>query len=178
MALDNTYADADLAAGKLGSAAHINGAVKLTAVQSWAVAAADAAGKVYRVFPDIPTDAIITSLWIMNEAVTGATGALIGFYQSLKFDGVGAIIGSGNQLHTNFNLSSANAIASNYVDAMPAVVIADREKSIWELLSFTQYPYTATGPKPSSVDLCLTMVNKTTVATGNIVMKLEYIRST
>jgi hypothetical protein len=170
------YADADLAAGKLGSAAHVGGVQEFCAIQAFAVAAADAAGTIYRVFPDIPSDAIVTELHIMNEAVTGATGALIGIYNSIKFDGVGAIIGSGNQFHTNFDLSSANAIASGFVNAMPAVTIPNREVALWELVSFTQYPYTATGPKPNSFDICLTMANKTTVATGNVVMRLRYVR--
>jgi hypothetical protein len=177
MAVYNDYVDANLVLKKLGNAPLVSGAAVITAIQAWSVAATDDATSVYRVFPNIPSDAIILSLEIMNEAVTGATGALIGLYKSKSFDGVGAILGSGNQFHTNFNLSSANAIASNWVDAMPAVSIANREVSLWSLASEQQAPPASSyGPKGSSYDICLTMVNKTTVATGAIVMKLSYIR--
>ena len=175
----NVYANADVAAGKIGAAANVGGVPEYVGIVSFAVAAADAAGTVYRVFPNMPSDAIITSLDIMNDAVTGATGALIGLYQALKFDGIGAIIGSGNQFHTNFDLSSANAIASGFVNAMPAVSIANRGVQLYTLVSQTQYPgpsSSLTGPKASSYDVCLTMANKTTTATGNIVMRIKYVR--
>ena len=180
MAVYNNYVNANLVLGKIGSASLIGGVQQITAIQEWGVAAGDDAGSIYRVFPNIPSDAIITSLEIMNDAVTGATGALIGLYESLSFDGVGAIIASGNQFHTNFNLSSANAIAGGFVNAMPAVSIANRISQLWQLAGETQAPVAPgagqTGPKGSSYDICLTMVNKTTVATGNIVMRLSYVR--
>jgi hypothetical protein len=172
----NVYANTDVQAGKIGAAANVSGVKQFEAIIAWSVAAADAAGTVYRVFSNIPSDAIITSLDIMNEAVTGATGALIGLYNSLKFDGVGGILGSGNQFHTNFDLSSANAISSGFVNAMPAVSIANRAVQLYSLVGQVQYPASTTGPKASAYDVCLTMANKTTVATGAVVMRMRYVR--
>ena len=169
------YVNADLIAGRIGAAANVSGVKQFEAISAWAVAAADAAGTIYRVFPNIPSDAIITSLDIMNEAVTGASGALIGLYKTVENGG--AIIGSGNQFNTNFDLSTANAIASGFVNAMPAVSIPNRAVQLYTLVSQVQYPTTTgTGPKDSSYDICVTMANKTTVATGNIVMRLKFVR--
>ena len=176
MAVVNAYVDANLAATppKLGSAALVSGAASFTVVQAWQIAAADSASSVYRVFKGIPSDAIITSLEVLNDAVAGATAGLVGLYNVLDFDGVGAIIGSGNQLNASFAFSSANAIASGWANLLTAVSIANKEKQLWELASQTQAPGTA-GPKASAYDICVTMVGMTT-NTANIALKMSYIR--
>ena len=176
MAVYNNYVDTNILAGKLANAALVSGVVQVTAVQKWSIAAGDDATSIFRVFKGIDSDSIIVDIEIMNDAVTGATGALIGLYNVLDFDGVGAIIASGNQFNTNFNLSSANAIATGWVTCYTAAAIADREKSLWELAAQTQAPGAA-GPKAPAYDICLTMVNKTASATGDVVMKLTYLRA-
>ena len=60
MAVINAYVDANLALGKIGSAALISGAVEVKAIQSFTIGASDSASSVYRVFKGIPSDAIIT----------------------------------------------------------------------------------------------------------------------
>ena len=170
----NVYVNSDVQAGKISSGGTVSGVKSFHATVAWSVASTDAAGTIYRVFPNVPSDAIVTSLDIMNGAVTGASGALIGLYVPSEFGS--GIIGSGNQFHTGFDLSSANAIAGGYVNAMPAVSILNRDNQLWDLAGQVQYPTSTTGPKAPAYDICLTMVNKTTVATGDICMRLKYIR--
>ena len=174
MAVVNNYVDTNVLAGKLGNAALVGGAVPIVAVQAWVVDAADSAASIYRVFKGIPSDAIILDIEVLNEAVTGVSAALVGLYDVLDFDGVGAIIGSGNQLCAGFNLASANTIASRWATMLTAPTIANREKQLWELASQTQAPGAA-GPKASAYDICLTCPSMTT-NTAAIAMKLTYVR--
>jgi hypothetical protein len=174
MAVINAYVDANLALGKIGSAALINGVPKITVIQSFTIGASDSAASVYRVFKGIPSDAIILSIKILNDAVAGVTAGLIGLYDVLDFDGKGAIIGSGNQLCAGFNFSSANTIASVPAEALTAVAVANREKQLWELASQTQAPGAA-GPKAPAYDICLTMASMTT-NTANICVIMDYVR--
>ena len=129
MAVVNAYVDTNVVAGKLSSAALVGGVPVIKAIQSFAIGASDSASSVYRVFKGIPSDAIVLSIKILNEAVAGVTAGLIGLYNVLDFDGTGAIIGSGNQLSAGFNFSNANAIASAPAEALTAVSIANRENS-------------------------------------------------
>ena len=174
MAVVNAYVDANVSAGKLGSAALVGGVPVIKAIQSFAIGASDSASSVYRVFKGIPSDAIVLSIKILNEAVAGVTAGLIGLYNVLDFDGKGAIIGSGNQLSAGFAFSSANTIASAPAEALTVVSIANREKSLWELASQTQYPGAA-GPKAPAYDICITMVSMTTNS-ANICVELTYVR--
>ena len=174
MAVINAYVDANLALGKIGNAALISGAVEVKAIQSFTIGASDSASSVYRVFKGIPSDAIITSLKILNDAVAGVTAGLIGLYDVLDFDGKGAIIGSGNQLNAGFGFNSANTIASAPAEALTAVTIANREKQLWELAAQTQAPGAA-GPKAPAYDICLTMPSMTT-NTANICIIMTYVR--
>ena len=174
MAVINGYVDANVAAGKLGNAALVTGAAPIVAIQSFAIGASDSAASIYRVFKGVPSDAIILDLEVLNEAVAGVTAALVGLYDVLDFDGVGAIIGSGNQLCAGFNLSSANTIASRWATMLTAPVIADREKQLWELAAQTQAPGAA-GPKASAYDIGISCPAMTT-NTANIAVKLTYVR--
>ena len=174
MAVVNAYVDTNVVAGKLSSAALVGGVPVIRAIQSFAIGASDSASSVYRVFKGIPSDAIVLSIKILNEAVAGVTAGLIGLYNVLDFDGKGAIIGSGNQLCAGFNFSSANIIANVPAEALTAVAVANREKQLWELASQTQAPGAA-GPKAPAYDICLTMASMTT-NTANICVIMDYVR--
>ena len=174
MAVTNAYVDANISAGKLSSAAVNSGACQITAVQAYSVLAADDATSVLRFFKGIPSDAIIIDIRILNTAITGATGALIGLYDVLDFDGVGAAIDD-NCFHTGFDLSSANAVASGWAEAMILPTIPNRETQLWEIAAQTQAPGAA-GPKAAAYDIAIKLVNKTASATGDIAMLLTYVR--
>ena len=178
MAVYNGYVDANLAAGKIGNAALIDGVGQFTAIQSFVIAAADSAGSIYRVFKEVPSDAIVIGLDIMCDAVPGVTAALVGLYSSLSLDGIGAIIGSGNQLNAGVDISSAITIATGWTSLLTGLAIANREKQLWELAGQTEYPgpiASLTGPKANSYDICLTCPSMTT-NTANITMRLRYLR--
>ena len=171
----NDYVDTNLLAGKLGNAAVVGGVQKITAIQSFTVGASDYAtsAPVYRVFKAIPSDAIIISIKILNEAVAGVTAGTIGLSNVLDFDGIGAVV-SAACLSAGFNFSSANTIASAPAEALTAVTIANREKQLWELAAQTQAPGAA-GPKASAYDICFFMTSMTT-NTAAICAILEYVR--
>ena len=171
----NDYVDTNILAGKLGNAALVGGVPVIEAVQSWIIGAADYATStpIYRVFKDIPSDAIILSIMILNDAIAGVTAATVGLYNSKSFDGVGAVI-SASLFNAGISLASGNAIASGWVETLLAVPIANREKQLWELASQTQAPGAA-GPKASSYDIAIVMPSMTT-NTANVAMKLRYIR--
>lgn len=171
----NDYVDTNILAGKLTSAALCSGAAVIDAVQSWVIGATDYATStpIYRVFKGIPSDAIVLSIMIMNDAIAGVTAATVGLYNVKDFDGVGAVI-SASLFNAGISLSAGNAIASGWVETLLAVSIANREKQLWELASQTQYPGTA-GPKASAYDIAIVMPSMTT-NTANVTMKLRYIR--
>lgn len=175
MAVINNYVDANLVLGKLGSAALVSGVTEFEAVQSWVVGAADytPSAPIYRVFKGIPSDAIILSIGILNDAVAGVTAATVGIYDVLDFDGIGAVVNA-SLFNASLSLAAGNAIASGWVEVLNAVAIANREKQLWELAAQTQYPGAA-GPKASAYDICLVCTGMTT-NTANIAMKLKYIR--
>ena len=181
MAVINNYVDANLAAtpAKIGNAALVSGVKVYSAVQSFVIASTDSAASIYRIFKGIPADAIILSLKVLNEAVTGVSAGVIGLYNVLDFDGVGAALNSGTELCAGFNFSSANTIASDWVTCLTAPTIANREKLLWELAGQTQYPIAATstqtGPKASAYDIGVKMVSMTT-NTAALSFKIEYIR--
>ena len=183
MAVYNNYVDANLVATppKIGNAALISGVPEYVAVQSFVIDAADSAASIYRIFKGIPSDAIITSLDVLNEAVAGVTAGVIGLYNVKDFDGVGAAINSGTELCAGFNFSSANTIASASATCLTAPTIANREKQLWELASQTQAPIggvaiaSQTGPKAPAYDIGVKMVGMTT-NTAALMFKLKYIR--
>ena len=176
MALINNYVDTNILAGKVENAALVSGVQKFTAIQSFAVALADSAASIYRVFKGIPSDAIITSLELWNDAVAGGNAATIGLYDVLDFDGVGAVI-SATLFCASIDLSSAHAMTGAMSNGITAVAIANREKQLWELAGQTQYPYTSTGPKAPAYDIAIALPNKVAdTGSGNVFVKLSYIR--
>lgn len=175
----NNYVDVDILAGKLASASHNRGAKLVSAVQSFVIGATDTAGSIYRVFKGIPSDAIITALTMYSDALTGGTSANLGLYDVLDFDGVGAIIGTGDQFMTATDISGGTAVSAAARNCLTNLSIANREKQLWDLVAETAAPgpVGASTLKRAAFDLCLTMTNMTTGATGNVMVKLDYIRA-
>ena len=109
MAVYNNYVDANLVLGKITEAPFAQGSKVFSVVQSFVVAAADSASSIYRVFPAIPSDAIIISIKILNDALPGVTAAVVGLYNCLNFDGVGAVINAGAELNAGVDISAVIA---------------------------------------------------------------------
>lgn len=176
MGLVNAYVDADLVAGKLASASRVSGVAVFQAIQSFVVGSTDTAGSIYRIFKGIPSDSIITSLELYNDALTGATSVKLGLYDVLDFDNVGAIIGTGDQFMTATDISSGTAISAAARNCLTNLSIANREKQLWDLAGEVVGPPSATM-KRAAFDICMTMTAMTTGATGNVMVKMTYIRA-
>lgn len=169
MAVINGYVDANIALGKLGSnTVGGNGGIVKRMVQSFVVGSTDAAGSIYRVFKGVSPDVIINNVRILNDALTGATSVSCGLYGVLDYDGVGAIVGSGNQFASAVDISSGNPITSTPLVFDKQISIANREQPLYILAGHTQLT------KLPAYDICLTMTNMTTGATGNVALLIEF----
>lgn len=169
MAVINAYVDADLVAGKIGSAPAVTGAKIRQLVQSFAVASTDAAGSIYRIAKGVSPDTLIRNIEMYNDALTGATSVKCGLYGVLDYDNVGAIVGSGNQFATAINIASGNPVSGSAQSLMGNLAIADREKRIYEIAGHTQVT------KLPAYDIALTMTAMTTGANGNVCVYISMI---
>lgn len=170
MAVVNVYVDTNIAAGKLANNAACMGGKIICAIQSFVVANTDAAGSVYRVFKGISPDAVIKSVRLYNDALTGATSVSCGFYGVQDYDLVGAIVGSGNQIASAVDISAGNPVTATPLVFDKAISIANREVPIFTLAGHTVIT------KLPAYDICLTMTAMTTGATGNVCVILEYVQ--
>lgn len=82
MAVEDKYVDANVVAGKKGSALTTGtGAETVTMVATVAVAAADDDGSVYRVFADVPSTYVPLNICIHTTAITAGTDYDLGIYK-------------------------------------------------------------------------------------------------
>ena len=135
--------------------------------------AADGNGSILG-FALIPSDAVLTELKLLSDALAGFTSVSVGLYRldrdgqtfldTAKSDGTSAKA----ILLALTDMNAGSAVGSER-DCMAAVVIADRAKKVWELLGFTD---------PKLVDqsyvIALTCATAGTAA-GNIVVRGRYI---
>ncbi len=168
MAVINEYVDAKIVSGKLTTAARAQGTKIITAHQGFQVAAADDNASVYRLFKDIPSTAILKSLKVMNDAITGGTDYDIGLY----LPNYGVVVDK-DLLADGLDLSSAH-LRTTWLDGLVTVDIANFELTLWELavLITSGLGYTAQN-KPASFDICLT-ANTVGTAAGDVLAELEF----
>lgn len=135
--------------------------------------AADGNGSILG-FALIPSDAVLTELKLLSDALTGFSSVSVGLYRldrdgqtfldTAKSDGTSAKA----ILSALADLSAGFAVGSEH-DCMNSVVIADRAKKVWELLGFSD---------PKLVDqsyvLAFTCATAGTAA-GNLVLRGRYI---
>lgn len=140
---------------------YLAGARVHEAVGVVSVAAADDDSSVYRV-ARLPSNARVTSVKIQNTAITGGTAYVVGLYDIYGVNSA-AIIGSGNQLVTTKDLSSANASPTESL----TVSAANAEKRLWELLSLSSDP-------GKMYDVCLTG-NTVGSGAGTIAVRIQYV---
>lgn len=171
MAIINAYVDSNIGGSpaKLGSnLAAGNGGVVKTIVCSFVVGSTDAAGSIYRVAKGMSPDAVIKSVRIYNDALTGATSVSCGLYEVLNGAGVGAIVGSGNQFASAVDIASGNAVTVTPKIFDTALSIANRNQPLYIVAGHTQL-----NKKPA-YDIALTMTAMTTGATGNVCVIIEF----
>lgn len=170
MAVINAYVDTNIAAGKLGTNTAQMGGRLMTAICCFVVASSDAAGSIYRCFKGISPDAVIKSVRLLNDALTGASSVKFGIYGVLDYDNVGAIVGTGVEFASAVDISAGNAITSTPLVFDKQLSIANRNQPLYIVAGHTQ------TTKLPAYDLCLTMTAMTTGATGNVCVMLEYVQ--
>lgn len=173
MSVINAYVDANYGATapKLGvNTGAGNGAVTKTMINCFVVGSADAAGSVYRVFKGVSPDAVVKSVRLYNDALTGATSVSCGLYGVLDYDLVGAIVGSGNQFASVIDISAGNPITSTPKIFDTSLSIANRNQPLYIVAGHTQLT------KLPAYDICLTMTAMTTGATGNVCLIVEFVQ--
>lgn len=163
----NKYVEANIAAGKLTAAAQGSGSFYREAIVTYEKTAADTDASILRFFKGLPPEAIITKLVINNDAIAGCTAVAVGFYGVQDYDNIGAIVGSGNQLATAADLSTAHASGSG-LSGLTAVDQANLVKRVYELCGHTQIT------KLSAYDLALTLTTGG-ANTGTITLLLGYV---
>ena len=132
MAVEDKYTDADVEAGKKGSALTAAKADTVTIVATVAVAAADDDGSVYRAFPNVPSSLVPVKISVHNTAVTGGTDYDLGLY---KPNG-GAVVDAGI-LADGLDLSSAATIATDNNTGITTIGIANGPQTLGTLSAQT-----------------------------------------
>lgn len=131
MAVENKYVNADVAAGKLTSAAQITGDKDVTLFFNFEVAAADDDLSVYRIAKAVQPDAIIKEITLFNDVITSATDYDIGLYETTGEDGTaGAAIDADVYLDGE-DISGGNTRAS-FVNGLTNIAIENVDKRIYE----------------------------------------------
>ena len=123
--------------------------------------AADDAGSVYRMVR-VPSNARLTSILLASDAITGATAADVGVYQTAANGG--AVVDA-DFFATDVDISTAATVFTEVMLEATATDISKCEKPLWELLGLTSDPR-------REYDIAVT-VNDVTAA-GTISMKVKY----
>ena len=165
MAVENKYVNADVAAGKLGTAALVKVGDSFVLVTTFEVAAADDDGSIYRLAKNLSGDLIPIRVEIFNDALTGATDYDLGFYKTLT-DGVGGEVIDKDVLMDGADISSGNG-ATSPQNGLTNVDLANRAQRIYELCGDTQ------ATKEAGYDLALT-ANTVGSAAGTITVIAEF----
>lgn len=130
MAVLDEYVNASListASRRRADAKNVNGQQLLHLVQTFEVAAADDDGSVYRIFPNIPCTAVIRSLRVACDALTGSTDWDVGLY----LPNYGAVVDK-DILADGINLSAGYSRILA-LDGLVTVDLANANKMLYEL---------------------------------------------
>lgn len=134
MAVVNEYVNSKLASSatrRRTMGRNVNGQNVVHIVQTFEVAAADDDGSVYRLFPNVPSSAVLSSLRLACDALTGATDYDMGLYAP----NYGAVADK-DILADGLN-PSAGYSRILALDALKDVNISDCNKTLYELLGLT-----------------------------------------
>ena len=129
MAVEDKYANADLAAGNKADAIGATGQKTITLVATEEIAAADDNGSVYRIFADVPSTYIPLEITIACDAITGGTDYDLGLYKP----GVGGAEVDKDVLSDGQTLATALTRATGHQLGLKTVDVADATKTLGEL---------------------------------------------
>lgn len=170
MAVANTKSTAitnrDATPAVLSNSAITRG-VKMIAKGVCAVLAADDDGSVYR-FAELPSNAIIHSIKIRNDALTGATSWDCGIYRTTA-DG-GAVVDA-DLFASAVDINAGLAGTEIRFEAGTTALIAYAEYRLWQIADLGAATY-ASDPG-YTFDICLT-ANTVGSGAGNILLEIEY----
>lgn len=141
------------------TSAHVHGGIMRASAGTVETLAADDANSVYRLVR-VPSNARIHSILLGTDAITGATQADVGVYQT-ALNG-GAVVDA-DFFATDVDISTAATVFTEVLLEATATDIAKCEKPLWELLGLS-------ADSQREYDICVT-VNDVTAA-GTISMKV------
>lgn len=137
-----------------------HGGVLKEAIGYCEVAAADDDTSVYR-FCRLPSNARVSSIEIMNDAITGATDYNLGLYDTA--DEGGADVDQ-NLFRDAIDISAGNG---TFTEIDNLLAEENREKTLWEALGLSADPH-------KHYDVCLTGVTVGSGA-GTIALRVRYV---
>jgi len=165
MAVINDYVSSSLVSTNTGRrrvrAQNAQGSDLIHICTTFEVAAADDNASVYRLFPNIPSGAVMHSLRLACDAIANATDYDMGLYRPLSEGGAVVdkdILADGMDISAGYSRILA-------LDALVSVDLADVNKKLYEL-SIGGTPYTVANAPPF-FDICLT-ANTVGTAAGTI----------
>lgn len=167
MAVEDKYADANLEAEKITTAAFSHGDKTVYAVATFETAAADDDGSVYRLFKSVPADYIPAKIDIACDAITGGTDWDLGFYKT-TVGGVAGDVVDKDKLADGIDLSSAVAFASA-IDGLQTLDINEVQERIYTLAGDTLDDH------EQGYDIALT-ANTVGSAAGTISVKAWFVQ--
>lgn len=162
-AVVNTYVNALTAAGKLDKGVFTDGVGAVVMIQTFATAAADDDGSIYRLFKSISPNLICVRASVYNDAITGGTSWDLGIYDAVSEGG--AVINK-NIFMSAQDLSSAHAPGAS-LNGLGNLAVASVTKMIFEQAGHTILT------KHRGYDIALT-ANTVGSGVGNITVVMEF----
>ena len=119
------------------------------------ITSTDADGSTYRL-ARVPSNAVLDTITIKNDAITGGTDFFLGFYD----------INDGAAIDADALLGTTSLASAGDIDGLGSINIANFGKEVWELAGLTEDPY-------KLVDIVLTG-NTVGTATGTVTAIVKY----
>lgn len=163
MAVENKYVNADIVAGIKARAVDAHGAKLVTAIVTFEVAVADDDGSIFRILKNIPASAVLQSVEIFNDALSGSTDWDLGLYRNLERGGAVLAV---DVFVNGVSLASARVHGAGF-DGLTNLDIANANDTVFEHAGDTL------DTRELGYDLALT-ANTVGAAAGTVTVKITY----
>lgn len=158
MAVENTYFDADLEAGKKGNAAKSSGAGVYKFVDTIEIVSGASNNSIYMFGKGISGNAVITNIKLSHDAFGASGAANIGVYKNGTFTAKDADV---------FGAAIDISSAGKEVDGMEQLNIADYAKKLYE--------HAGDSVDAGAYDLGIILTNVGGTGAGTLTVEVEYI---
>lgn len=145
-------------------------------ITDFTIAASDAVNSIYRLFPSVPLDYIITKLVVANDAMAGTTAVDFGLYRPLA---EGGAVLNGTLFSTGVTLAAAHnglqdGIALNALTLVAQTInsTSGRANAVTKLSDLLGETFAGLNVR-SGADLCMKVTTSGGVA-GNLVILAEF----